>query len=180
MNLNWAHSPLSRLVAMAFLPTQRGPKRQKDRITGNPQPCLRAHNVERGRVRDDIGLGTSVIRGSHQGSQSPFIPGRSTQFKPSHLHFTCWDWVDILADTVQSYFTNSVLTFYLRDPTTVSPMLGAISISTQVTRNPLPSYLQEITELWKGIFQVNFDNTDSFTFKEVMPGFCIRLLSFCQ
>ena len=59
-------------------------------------------------------------------------------------------------------------------------MLGAISISTQVTRNPLPSYLQEITELWKGIFQVNFDNTDSFTFEEVMPGFCIRLLSFCQ
>ena len=150
VNLNWAHSPLSRLVAMAFLPTQCGPKRQKDRITGNPQPCLRAHNVERGRVRDDIGLGTSVIRGSHQGSQSPFIPGRSTQFKPSHLHFTCWGRVDILADTVQSYFTNSVLTFYLRDPTTVSPMLGAISISTQVTRNPLPSYLQEITELWKG------------------------------
>ena len=102
MNLNWAHSPLSRLVAMAFLPTQCGPKRQKDRITGNPQPCLRAHNVERGRVRDDIGLGTSVIRGSHQGSQSPFIPGRSTQFKPSHLHFTCWGRVDILADTVQT------------------------------------------------------------------------------
>ena len=101
--LKWGHP----------LPTQRGPKRQKDRITGNPQPCLRAHNVERGRVRDDIGLGTSVIRGSHQGSQSPFIPGRSTQFKPFHLHFTCWGRVDIIADSVPSYFTNSTHSLYL-------------------------------------------------------------------
>ena len=169
MNLNWAHRPLSRLVAMAFLPTQCGPKRQKDRITGNPQPCLRAHNVERGRVRDDIGLGTSVIRGSHQGSQSPFIPGRSTQFKPSHLHFTCWGRVDILADTVQSYFTNSTHSLYLHftfaTPPQSPPCLGLSQSRPKSLATLCRLIYKRSLNLGKAILQINLDDKDSLTWE---------------
>ena len=137
MNLNWAHRPLSRLVAMALpSPTARAALKDKRTELRGYRGWVRPHSGGAIQRRMTLGWGT-VIRGSHHGQSPDFILGPLHNLNPLALalYIGLLAPVDILAgaETVLILHPASL-------PAWLHYAMPGAS-STKVSRNPLPSYL---------------------------------------